>query len=48
MKTLGDDRQTNLKRFLVDKGIASNRILYCAPELDPAADAVPRIELKTD
>ena len=48
LKSLGDERQNNLKRFLVDKGLASNRILYCAPELDSAADAVPRIELKID
>lgn len=48
LKALGDERQNNLKRFLVDEGIGSNRILYCAPELDSSADAVARIELKTD
>jgi hypothetical protein len=48
LKSLGDARQNNLKRFLVDEGIASNRILYCAPELDSDKNAVPRIELKTD
>jgi hypothetical protein len=48
LKVLGDERQNNLKRFLVDEGIASNRILYCAPEFDPDENAAPRIELKTD
>ncbi len=48
LKSIGDDRQANLKRFLVDKGLASNRVLYCAPELDTTTGAVPRIELKTD
>jgi hypothetical protein len=48
LKAMGDTRQANLKRFLVDKGLASNRVLYCAPELDTDADAIPRIELKTD
>lgn len=48
MKTLGDARQAKLKRYLVDKGLASNRILYCASALDSASDAQPRIELNTD
>jgi hypothetical protein len=48
LKLLGDERQSNLKRSLVEQGIASNRVLYCAPELDSKAKAVPRIELKTD
>jgi hypothetical protein len=48
LKTLGDERQANLKRFLVDKGLASNRVLYCAPELGTAVIGLPRIELKTD
>jgi hypothetical protein len=48
LKAMGDTRQANLKHFLVDKGLASNRVLYCAPELDTDADAIPRIELKTD
>lgn len=48
LKSIGEKRQTNLKRFLVDKGIASSRILHCATELDSDADAVPRIKLKTD
>jgi len=45
---IGNTRQSNLKRFLVEQGISSNRILYCAPELDSAKNAVPRIVLKTD
>jgi hypothetical protein len=48
LKGFGTDRQTNLKRYLVDQGIASSRVLFCAPELDTAVDAKPRIELKTD
>jgi outer membrane protein OmpA-like peptidoglycan-associated protein len=46
LKALGDERQNNLKRYLVDEGIASNRVLYCAPELYSGVDAVPRVELK--
>ena len=48
IKALGDARQTNLKRFLVERDIASNRILYCAPEIDTNLAAQARIELKTD
>lgn len=48
LKAMGTERQNNLKRYLIEQGIASSRILYCAPELDTAADAQPRIELKTD
>ena len=48
LKTMGSERQNNLKRYLVEQEIASSRILYCAPELDTAEDAQARIELKTD
>jgi hypothetical protein len=48
LKDLGTMRQSSLKRYLVDQGIASSRVLYCAPELDKAVDALPRVELKTD
>ena len=48
LKALGDERQSNLKGYLIEQGIPSSRILYCAPELDTADDAQPRIELKTD
>ena len=48
LKELGTTRQTNLKRYLVDQGIASSRVLFCAPELDTTVDALPRVELKTD
>lgn len=47
-KAIVDNRQANLKSFLVDSGLSSVRVLYCAPELDTAADAIPRIDLKTD
>ncbi|WP_299082066.1 DUF748 domain-containing protein [uncultured Paraglaciecola sp.] len=48
LKAMGSKRQDNLKRYLIEQGIASSRILFCAPELDTAADAQARIELKTD
>lgn len=48
LKAMGTERQNNLKRYLIEQGIASSRILYCAPELDTAQDAQARIELKTD
>jgi hypothetical protein len=48
LKELGSVRQTSLKRYLVTQGIASSRVLYCAPELDRAVGALPRVELKTD
>jgi len=48
LKAMGTERQNNLKRYLIEQNIASSRILYCAPELDTAEDAQPRIELKTD
>lgn len=48
LKVLGDERQNLLKRYLIEQGITSSRILYCAPELDTDADAQPRIDLKTD
>jgi hypothetical protein len=48
LKELGTERQASLKRYLVDQGIASSRVLFCAPELDTAVDALPRVELKTD
>lgn len=48
LKAMGTQRQNNLKRYLIEQDIASSRILFCAPELDTAADAQARIELKTD
>lgn len=48
MRALGNARQANLKRYLVDQGIASNRVLNCASTFDSAKNALPRIELKTD
>ncbi|MEP0355515.1 DUF748 domain-containing protein [Paraglaciecola sp.] len=48
IKVLGDKRQSNLKAYLIEQGIKSSRILYCAPELDTSDNGQPRIELKTD
>lgn len=48
IKGLGDKRQSNLKAYLIEQGIKSSRVLYCAPELDTSDNAQPRIELKTD
>lgn len=48
LKSIGSERQDNLKRYLIDQAIASSRILFCASELDTAEDAQPRIELKAD
>ncbi|MEP1448332.1 MAG: DUF748 domain-containing protein [Paraglaciecola sp.] len=48
LKSMGTQRQNNLKRYLIEQDIISSRILFCAPELDTAADAQARIELKTD
>ncbi len=48
MLELGDKRQNNLKRYLVEQGIASSRVLHCVSSIDSANDALPRIELKTD
>lgn len=49
LKTLSEQRQRNLKHYLVETaGIASSRVLFCEPEFDEGEEALPRIELKTD
>ncbi|ADZ90705.1 DUF748 domain-containing protein [Marinomonas mediterranea] len=43
---LANERANALKDYLVGKGIASNRIFVCAPQIDRDDDAKPRVALK--
>ncbi|TDO98994.1 DUF748 domain-containing protein [Marinomonas balearica] len=46
LNSLANERANSLKDYLVNKGIASNRIFVCAPKIDRDEDATPRVELK--
>lgn len=43
--TLAQQRSADIKRRLVDQGIAPDRLFICNPEIRTAADASPRVEL---
>ena len=42
---LGRQRQLAVKDYLVDKGVAAERLVICAPEVDDSPDAQPRVEI---
>jgi len=42
---LAEDRAAAIKRQLVDRGAAPERLFVCNPEIDKAADAKPRADL---
>lgn len=48
LSKLGEARELALKAALVEQGVASSRLLLCKPGIDQTADALPRIELKTN
>jgi uncharacterized protein involved in outer membrane biogenesis len=42
---LGRERQLVVKDYLVDHGVAAERLVICTPEIDDSPDAQPRVEL---
>jgi hypothetical protein len=42
---LAEQRAANIKRLLVKRGIAPERLFVCNPEIDKASKAQPRVEL---
>lgn len=46
LKAMAQQRGESLKDYLVDQGIASSRLLLCAPKTEAEADDLPRIEFE--